>query len=198
MYIYIYICMYIYIYIYLSLSIYIYIYIYMYFSPCAHQSEDPPTPWAPKMGPFFGSPFSDPCQAVIRWPSQWPQRCTRRGAQGRPISLLRLSLLRLLDSNFPGNSLWAWEFPPLRIKITLKSNPLKSIILVRRSAVSSLSSSASSSSSSSSSSWSPSSLLRFFSTLVFLLPVSFLSGGRHGGQLGPPLSRQGHGDLAGA
>ena len=30
--------------------------------------------------------------------------------QGRRyISLLRFSLLRLLDSNFPGNSLWAWE-----------------------------------------------------------------------------------------
>ena len=30
----------------------------------------------------------------------------------RPISLLRLSLLRLLESNFPGNSLWAWKFRP--------------------------------------------------------------------------------------
>ena len=30
-----------------------------------------------------------------------------------PISLLRLSLLRLLDPNFPGNSLWAREFHPL-------------------------------------------------------------------------------------
>ena len=28
--------------------------------------------------------------------------------QMRPISLLTLSLLRWLDSNFPGNSLWAW------------------------------------------------------------------------------------------
>ena len=31
----------------------------------------------------------------------------------RPISLLRLSLLRLLGSNFPGNSLRAWEFQSL-------------------------------------------------------------------------------------
>ena len=30
----------------------------------------------------------------------------------RPICLLRLSLLRFLDSHFPGNSLWAWEFHP--------------------------------------------------------------------------------------
>ena len=31
----------------------------------------------------------------------------------RPISLLRLSLLRFVDSNFQGNSLWAWESYPL-------------------------------------------------------------------------------------
>ena len=41
-----------------------------------------------------------------------------------PISLLSLSLLRLLDSNFPGNFLRAWEFPPV------EPNPLKSRILV--------------------------------------------------------------------
>ena len=36
---------------------------------------------------------------------------TERGDKGqiRPISLLRSSLLRLLDSNFLGNSRWAWE-----------------------------------------------------------------------------------------
>ena len=34
----------------------------------------------------------------------------------RPVSLLRLSLQRLLDSNFPGNSPWAWEFHPLRLR----------------------------------------------------------------------------------
>ena len=32
-----------------------------------------------------------------------------RGGGVRPIFLLRLSLLRFLDSNFAGNSLWAWE-----------------------------------------------------------------------------------------
>ena len=37
----------------------------------------------------------------------------------RPISLLRLSLLRLLDSNFPGNSPWAWEFHPLNSRLCL-------------------------------------------------------------------------------
>ena len=49
----------------------------------------------------------------------------------RPISLLRLSLLRLPDSNIPGNPLWAWEFPPLRIKILLESEPPNSRILRR-------------------------------------------------------------------
>ena len=33
----------------------------------------------------------------------------------RPISLLRSSLLRSLDSNFPEIYLWAWEFQPLRL-----------------------------------------------------------------------------------
>ena len=37
----------------------------------------------------------------------------------RPISLLRLSLLRLLDSNFPVNSLMAWEFHPLNLRFCL-------------------------------------------------------------------------------
>ena len=44
----------------------------------------------------------------------------------RAIFLLRLSLLRFLDSNFPGYSLWTWEFHPLNIKIVLESNPRKS------------------------------------------------------------------------
>ena len=37
----------------------------------------------------------------------------------RPISLLALSLLRLLDSNFPGNPLWTWEFHPFKIILCL-------------------------------------------------------------------------------
>ena len=32
----------------------------------------------------------------------------------RPIPLLTLSLLTLLDSNFPGNPLWAWKFHPFK------------------------------------------------------------------------------------
>ena len=36
-----------------------------------------------------------------------------------PISLLRLSLPRLLDSNFPGISLWAWELHPLKLRFCL-------------------------------------------------------------------------------
>ena len=35
----------------------------------------------------------------------------------RPIPLLTLSLLTLLDSNFPGSSLWAWEFHPFKLRL---------------------------------------------------------------------------------
>ena len=37
----------------------------------------------------------------------------------RPISLQRLSLLRLLDSNFQENPLWTWEFHPLKLRFCL-------------------------------------------------------------------------------
>ena len=37
----------------------------------------------------------------------------------RPICLLTLSLLTLLDSNFPGNPLWALEFHPLILRLWL-------------------------------------------------------------------------------
>ena len=42
-----------------------------------------------------------------------------QGKRLRPISVLRLSLLRLLDSNFPGNLLWTWEFHPLELRLCL-------------------------------------------------------------------------------
>ena len=42
-----------------------------------------------------------------------------RGKRLRPISLLTLSLLKLLDSNFLGNSLWASEFHPLTLRLRL-------------------------------------------------------------------------------
>ena len=56
----------------------------------------------------------------------------------RPISLLTLSLLTLLESNFPGKSLGnpcGPGIPPLRINIMLESNPLKPTMLVGRSGV---------------------------------------------------------------
>ena len=49
----------------------------------------------------------------------------------RPISL-RFSLLRLLDSNFSGKFHRGLGIPPLKTKIVLESNPLKSRIAVRR------------------------------------------------------------------
>ena len=53
----------------------------------------------------------------------------------RPISLLTLPLLTVLDSDFPGNLPTYKRVPPLNIKIMLESSPLKSTMLVRRSAV---------------------------------------------------------------
>ena len=41
--------------------------------------------------------------------------CARGAAEVsrvRPLSLLIFVLLRFLDSNFPGDSLWAWQFHP--------------------------------------------------------------------------------------
>ena len=53
----------------------------------------------------------------------------------RPISLVRLSLLRLLDSNIPVNYFMDMRIPHLKTKILLESNPLKSRISVWRLAV---------------------------------------------------------------
>ena len=52
----------------------------------------------------------------------------------RPISLLRLSLLRLLDSKHPGIPMGLGS-PPFTVNSTLESNPPKSRTLVRRLAV---------------------------------------------------------------
>ena len=59
---------------------------------------------------------------ICRPPCSWPchgrrRRSLGRQAEGRPlrpISLLRISLLRFVDSELPGNSLWAWEFHRLK------------------------------------------------------------------------------------
>ena len=52
----------------------------------------------------------------------------------RPISLLRLSPLRFLDSKLPGDPV-DMRIPPLKMTILLEPNPLKSRIVVRRLAV---------------------------------------------------------------
>ena len=53
----------------------------------------------------------------------------------RPISLLRSSLLKFVDSRYSGKSHMDLGIPPFKIKIMLESNPLKSRILVRKLAV---------------------------------------------------------------
>ena len=35
------------------------------------------------------------------------------------LPILTLSLLRLLDSNFPEHSLWAWQFHPSKLRLCL-------------------------------------------------------------------------------
>ena len=60
----------------------------------------------------------------------WVYRCLRQ-----TNSLLRLSLLRLLDSTFPDKTPMDMRIPPLEIKIMLEPSPLRSRILVRRLAV---------------------------------------------------------------
>ena len=64
------------------------------------------------------------CLLHYEVPESWP----------RPVSLLRLSLLRLFESDFPENY-DGLRVPPLKLKIMLESSPLKSRILVRRFAV---------------------------------------------------------------
>ena len=41
----------------------------------------------------------------------------------RPISLLTLSLLTLLDSNSPGNPLLAWKFHPFKLRLCASPTP---------------------------------------------------------------------------
>ena len=41
----------------------------------------------------------------------------------RPISLLTLSLLTLLESRLPGNYLWAWEFHPFKLRLCSSQTP---------------------------------------------------------------------------
>ena len=54
---------------------------------------------------------------ILLGPASTP--VTPQSSRLRPISLLRSSLLRLLDSNFPGNFLWTWEFQPLEFRLCL-------------------------------------------------------------------------------
>ena len=60
--------------------------------------------------------------------SDWPHWLSCFGPQlriqeVRPITLLRLPLLRFLDSKCLGHSLWTWEFHPFKTKIMLESTP---------------------------------------------------------------------------
>ena len=73
--------------------------------------------------PWLGNAFSSnpPLSATLEVPNV---ALTRPGKQVlHPIFLLRLSLLTLLDSNFPANPLWAWQFHPLNLRLCLSRTP---------------------------------------------------------------------------
>ena len=46
--------------------------------------------------------------------------CKLHGALLRPIFLPKISLLRFVDTELPGNSLWRWEFHPLKSILCLR------------------------------------------------------------------------------
>ena len=75
-------------------------------------------------------------EGAIERAARWGARRRRRDLSTwiviRPIPLLTLSLLTLLDSNFLVSSLWTWEFHPFKFNIMLESNPLKPTMLVGR------------------------------------------------------------------
>ena len=60
----------------------------------------------------------DPHLRRLGWPSHL-KASAHLDAELRPISLLTLSLLRLLDSNFAGNPRWAWELHPFELRLCL-------------------------------------------------------------------------------
>ena len=55
--------------------------------------------------------------SVGNLPNPLPQPRPEPSRALRPIPLLALSLLTLLDSNFPGNPLWAWESQTLKLRL---------------------------------------------------------------------------------
>ena len=127
LYIYIYICMYIYLYLSLSLSLYIYIYIYT--SAPADATASAPQGETTSLTLLVQRMLSSSAansMANAGDPRHDEQRihmildtAAPAPLSYRPVSLLRLSLLRFVDSQFSGNSLWAWEFHPLKLSFRL-------------------------------------------------------------------------------
>ena len=93
----------------LCLSLSLYIYIYM----MSGKHETRIGTW-PRLSASLNACFaivSLHCFSLGSGPSRPPPL--------RLISVLTLSLLRLLDSSFPGNPLRAWEFHPLQLRLCL-------------------------------------------------------------------------------
>ena len=72
------------------------------------------------VSPLGGLPRHTQAYPDVRGPTRVRTHLDTRACRLlRPISLLTLSLLTLLDSNFPVNPLWAWEFHPLNLRLCL-------------------------------------------------------------------------------
>ena len=58
-------------------------------------------------------------QIILTLPAQALRRRAEEELHPISLRLLRLPLLRFVDSNFPGNSPWPWEFDPLTLRFCL-------------------------------------------------------------------------------
>ena len=153
------ICVYIYIYVYIHTYIhtyiYIYTYMYIYMYMYTHIWNDPRRAYVTFRNwhimdisanytfrnaidtyydstYYIGNWYSSKCKLRIVIAQNGQQHHDPRRAVTPNYSFLTLSLLRLLDSNSFGHPLWDMIIPPLNISTLLESNPLESIMLVRR------------------------------------------------------------------
>ena len=112
--------MYIYIYIYeKGICVYIYIYIYIYIHTYSHIYTHIHM-YIPAGSPVTASDASAATHLAGRRDTLDPRASPVTGElRINTISLLTLRLLTLLDSNFPGNSIWALEFHFFKLRLCL-------------------------------------------------------------------------------
>ena len=109
------------------IHIHIYIYIYIYIDREREREREGPL-GAALICRMSSNSWREVC-VTRRWKPRPSQTCSATP------KLPTLSLLRSVDSNFPGNPPSDMRIPPLDMNIMLKSKPPKSRILARRLAV---------------------------------------------------------------